>query len=68
MLVPLGDITESVAYQEIFAEGEIKGKIEGVKGQINLLEGMLIDGVIARDDYLRTITPLRQQLAELQES
>jgi len=29
MLVPMGDITKSVAYQEILAEGELKGKREG---------------------------------------
>jgi len=35
MLVPMGDITKSVAYQEILAEGKLKGKIKGrIKGEI----------------------------------
>ncbi len=47
MLASIGDITESVAYQEIFAEGIVEGKAEGkVEG---LVEGKVegkVEGII----------------------
>ncbi len=72
MLASIGDITESVAYQEIFAEGKVVGVIKGkvlgeIKGQIRLLGKLHIDGLIDRDYYEKTVGPLKEQLRKLGE-
>ena len=57
MLAPLGKLSDSVAYREILAEGE-------VKGQIKMLEGLRAKGLIDQHAYEEQIAPLRHALAE----
>jgi hypothetical protein len=55
-LTPLED---TWLYQEIFA----KGKIEGIKGQINLARSLFEQGFPSKEKYEEVVQPLELQLA-----
>jgi len=78
MLAILGDLKESVAYQEIFAEGEAKGEAKGkaegkaegeakgIRDQLQMLETLLKDGVVDTKRFQNLSKPLWTRLQELE--
>jgi len=60
-------LESSVAYQEIKAEGREEGYVEGrIAGNIELLQQLREEGLLAEVDFMRLVNPLRATLAEPQ--
>ncbi len=71
------DVIETTISEHIFNQGKYEGKIEGkiegrtegemngIRGQIALLENLYKQGVLSRKKMEKMLTPLRQKLDEL---
>ncbi len=61
------EVIETTISEHIRNQGKIEGKIEGIRGQIALLESLHKQGVLSKKKMEKMIFPLRQKLNELSE-